>query len=168
MQVVSKQPIDAAFRFLPAIAVSAGGNGFIGIATKQRIGELVDSDGDSLLNVAISYLQPTFAKRLIDAGVSTNRADHDGNSTLHQAVMVRKTEIVSWLLAAHAKIDVQNRAGETPLLLAIRNQDRPTIAALIKAGADPDIKDELGNTARAEANRLHLPNEILQKDVKSL
>lgn len=105
----------------------------------------VDSDGVTVLMVAIELGLTQDAKNLIDKGVDLNLRDANQQTALIYAAYsgCRKTfeEILD---KGGIDLDVQDHDGRTPAIHAAQNGNIEIVNALIKAGADLNIKDKSG------------------------
>lgn len=106
------------------------------IAKGEDINE-VDSDGNSLLHVALHYDHAECVRLLLTApGIDINKANRFGETPLHWAAKNGRTACVRWLLAAPG-IDVNkgDKDGATPLHLATESGHSECVRLLQSAGA---------------------------------
>jgi ankyrin repeat protein len=110
------------------------------------------SNGNTLLNLAVSVNQPGAAQLLLDAGADPNEANNRGWTPLHQAGYGNKPEMARMLLEAGAAIDRSARGdGGTPLVMALFWGHREAAELLAARGLIPDnlrVAAGVGDRAR--------------------
>lgn len=105
-----------------------------------------NSEGDTVLAVAIYHNNPEMVRFLIQQGADVNIANKAGKTPLMQAIIGNKDEqIIKQLIAADAHLNVKDHDGYTALMHAVnfmhtRKNDPTIIRLLVEAGADDTIK----------------------------
>ncbi|KAL0426643.1 UNVERIFIED_CONTAM: hypothetical protein Slati_2839100 [Sesamum latifolium] len=128
----------------------------------------VDSDGQSLLHLAIAQGRPELVQLLLEfgpdvearnghvevlrhlllKGANVNARTKDGKTALHMAVEERRRDCARLLLANGARADIQNASdGETPLHVASFLGDEQMVKLLLHKGANKDVRNKSGKTA---------------------
>lgn len=78
------------------------------------------TNGNTLLNLAVSCKQPTIVRFLIDAGADVDLANNKGWTPLHQAAYSNQSDMVDMLLEAGASVEAMAHGdGGTPLVQAL-------------------------------------------------
>lgn len=97
------------------------------------------TNGNSLLNLAISCHKPAIAKLLLDAGAETDLANNHGWTPLHQAAYSNMDGVAGWLLDAGADVEAQAHGdGGTPLVQALFWGHHALAARLAERGVWPN------------------------------
>ncbi|HEV3166994.1 MAG TPA: ankyrin repeat domain-containing protein [Isosphaeraceae bacterium] len=141
--------------FLSAFeAIQAGDLGALGLAIRNEP-SLVNAggtNGNTLLNLAMSVKQPDAVRLLLDAGADPNRANNRAWSPLHQAGYSNQPEMAQVLLDAGADVGAYARGdGGTPLTMALFWGHREAADVLATRGLLPDnlrVAAGLGNAER--------------------
>lgn len=74
----------------------------------------------------------SFAKELINAGVSVNSLDKAGNTPLHWAARGGHHEVILLLLTKKPALNSQNKLGDTPLHMATWGGHEKVVESLLK------------------------------------
>ena len=111
-----------------------------------------DSNGFSVLDVAVAFTQDEIVGILIEAGADVNLASDSGRTPLFYALSMGEREeadhekavlaIVNRLIAAKADVNYKDPRNVTVLELAAAQGYSTVIEALLAAGADVNAKDE--------------------------
>ncbi|XP_014668724.1 PREDICTED: double zinc ribbon and ankyrin repeat-containing protein 1-like isoform X2 [Priapulus caudatus] len=93
---------------------------------------LVNNDGDPVLNLAVRSRHTDAAALLIDAAAKLDTKGSKGNTALHEAVLLGAAgkEMLEMLLEKGANKMVKNDKGETPYDISVRMGVECTITAL--------------------------------------
>lgn len=113
----SVEPFLAAFQ-----AIEAGDIGALATALRDdpSLVNVGGTNGNTLLNLAVSVKQSDAVRLLLDSGADPNRANNRGWTPLHQAGYSNQPEMARLLLDAGAAIDACARGdGGTPLVMAL-------------------------------------------------
>ncbi|KAL8245304.1 hypothetical protein R6Q59_011562 [Mikania micrantha] len=86
-------------------------------------------------------------KRLLEGGVSINRADQYGWTVLHRASFKGRADIVQILIKKGVDLDARDNDGYTALHCAVESGHAEVIELLVKNGADVDARTIKGATA---------------------
>ncbi len=97
------------------------------------------TNGNTLLNLAVSVKRPDAVRLLLDAGADPNRANNRGWTPLHQAAYSNQPQTAQALLDAGAAVDLSARGdGGTPLVVALFWGHREMADLLSGHGLVPD------------------------------
>ena len=119
-----------------------------------------DSEGNSLLMLAIKKLKYKMASLLIDKGADVNCINNKGENALFEIIynkdngsLLELLQLLQLLIDKGADVNCVNKKKETALLLLSINysyryssDNKEICDILIKAGANVNVKDEKGNT----------------------
>ncbi|MBX9744379.1 MAG: ankyrin repeat domain-containing protein [Chlamydiales bacterium] len=94
----------------------------------------VNSDGETALHIAVTLMDLSIARLLIEQGADIHKKCVYGRTPLHLAV--ESIELTELLLANGAKIDVVDHNGKTPLYFAVSEGKIEVVERLIDFGAD--------------------------------
>lgn len=147
--------------FIAALAITSKGNAQ-NIFQSARSGDLdsvkqwlengkkidtLNSDGYSLLQLAIYHGNQEMAKLLIEAGANIEIRDKAGNTPLISAAFKGDYVTLKLLIERGAKINAVNYKGITGLLYATVFEHNTVIEMLLTYGAK-DLEDNLGRTCQ--------------------
>jgi ankyrin repeat protein len=139
-----------------------GGNVPELLPSPSILNTLRDSQGRSLLHVAIQAKKMASLDALLAIGCSPAACDKYGRSTLHWAVKLNQTEAVEKCLRdSPLIINLIDRGNHTALYYACRDEDPKLAIYLLEHGADPNFPDKEGLTP------LHLAAQRGQKELIS-
>lgn len=110
--------------------------------------DTLNSDGYSLLQLAIYHGNPEMAKLLIEAGANIEIRDKVGNTPLISAAFKGDYLTLQLLIKKGAKINAVNYKGITGLLYATVFEHNTCIELLLTYGAK-DLEDNLGRTCQS-------------------
>ncbi len=94
----------------------------------QAVIDITNSDGDTVLNLAIRYRNILIVRLLIQHA-NINTANNFGDTPLHTAAMLGLLDIVNLLLAAGADQDATNADGNTAFQVAQNAGQHHVVAA---------------------------------------
>ncbi|EQA36241.1 ankyrin repeat protein [Leptospira inadai serovar Lyme str. 10] len=138
---------------------------FLSLSPKKReifkflINSLADlkktnSNGESILNLAVRERNLEAIKLLIDLKLDINHGGVGGETPLHEASADGYDEVVELIIANGAKLNIITRkssnldkGGNTPLHYATMFGKISTVKILLKHGADKTLRNGDGNTA---------------------
>jgi ankyrin repeat protein/uncharacterized caspase-like protein len=106
----------------------------------SRINEK-DSDGDSLLHLAVREGNVDTLKFLISKGADVNIKNNYGETPLQIAAHFENAEIVIQLVSNGAEINIKDSLGVTPLHDAVYHGQVEIVKYLISQGAEININD---------------------------
>lgn len=110
--------------------------------------DAVDSDGTSMLNIAVRADNLSAVKWLVDCGADINSVSKDrGYTPVMDAVWRGNFEIAKYFVEQGAFLDTINKEGQTMLILAVGSGRTDIVKLLAENGADPDIADSMGMSA---------------------
>ncbi|KAL9616713.1 MAG: hypothetical protein Q9160_008433 [Pyrenula sp. 1 TL-2023] len=109
----------------------------IGIETR-------DSDGDTLLHVAVDASRESVVKFLLENGANIGARDSEGLEALHIATCIGKTANICLLLDHGASVNAKTKTGSTALVFAVSREYKSVVELLLANGADVDSRDEDG------------------------
>ena len=92
------------------------------LISSGAITNIKDSDGNSLLWIAVYNNDKLSVKALVDAGMNVNEKDKIGNTVLWQAVFNNYRDIIKTLVNAGADVNIKNKFGQSPLDLATKEK----------------------------------------------
>ena len=110
---------------------------------------VVDSNGDSPLWLAIQNKSKLMVQALVSAGAQVNIVDQNGESYLHKAISMKDVKMVRLCLEAKIDFTLRTTNGESALYYAVKINDRPIIKELLKAGASYQDTDGLDKSPLA-------------------
>jgi len=105
-----------------------------------------DSEGQTVLELALWTKQYQVARSLLDAEADINHAGQQDRSLLHKAIMRKDVDSCLFLIENGADFNKVTKENISPLMMAIRLQLEPVVDALCKRGADVNKSDANGNT----------------------
>jgi ankyrin repeat protein len=144
----SVEPFLTAFQ-----AIQAGDMGALASVLRDEP-SLVNAggtNGNTLLNLAVSLKQPGAVRLLLDAGADPNRANNRGWTPLHQAGYSNQPEMARMLLEVGAAVDACARGdGGTPLVMALFWGHRQAADLLAGRALVPDNLRVAAGVGRAE------------------
>ncbi|MCF7853033.1 MAG: ankyrin repeat domain-containing protein [Simkaniaceae bacterium] len=103
--------------------------------------DIIESRGNSALIEASRLGYDLIVKRLLESGVSVDKADREGKTPLMLAAEKGDTRMINLLLAKGALIDKGDNGGITPLILAAEKGHIAVIKLLLANGASIDRAD---------------------------
>lgn len=107
-----------------------------------------DSEGTSMLNVAVRAEVPKIVSWLLRRGANINSVSKDrGYTAVMDAVWKKNLEIATMLVVKGADLSYVSKEGQSILVLAVGIGDVEMCRLLVEHGADPDIKDGMGMSA---------------------
>lgn len=127
-----------------------------------------DSQGRSVLDIAILWCLTDTVKLLLLNGADPNFRAKNGKTPLMKAAilglqdarpMQQKLQIMMHLLDSGAEIDAQTPEGKTALMYAVGNSRLEVVELLISSGASLLVKDHQGNRARDIINQNASPQQ---------
>ena len=108
---------------------------------------IIDSEGQSLLQLALLTKQYEIGKLLVDAEADLDVTGDDQRTLLHKSIQRKDVESCLFLLEHEADINKRTKENMSPLQMSIRMYLQPVVDALCRRGADVNSSDEEGNTA---------------------
>jgi uncharacterized protein len=127
-----------------------------------------DSQGRSVLDIAILWCLTDTVKLLLLNGADPNFRAKNGKTPLMKAAilglqdarpMEHKLQIMMHLLDSGAEIDAQTPEGKTALMYAVGNSRLEVVELLVSSGASLLIRDHQGNRARDIINQGASPQQ---------
>jgi uncharacterized protein len=127
-----------------------------------------DSQGRSVLDIAILWCLTDTVKLLLLNGADPNFRAKNGKTPLMKAAilglqdarpMQHKLQIMMHLLDSGAEIDAQTPEGKTALMYAVGNSRLEVVELLVSSGASLLIRDHQGNLARDIINQNASPQQ---------
>ncbi|MFM2312401.1 MAG: hypothetical protein RLZZ04_1677 [Cyanobacteriota bacterium] len=127
-----------------------------------------DSQGRSVLDIAILWCLTDTVKLLLLNGADPNFRAKNGKTPLMKAAilglqdarpMQDKLQIMMHLLDSGAEIDAQTPEGKTALMYAVGNSRLEVVELLVSSGASLLIRDHQGNRARDIINQNASPQQ---------
>lgn len=127
-----------------------------------------DSQGRSVLDIAILWCLTDTVKLLLLNGADPNFRAKNGKTPLMKAAilglqdarpMQHKLQIMMHLLDSGAEIDAQTPEGKTALMYAVGNSRLEVVELLVSSGASLLVKDHQGNRARDIINQNASPQQ---------
>ncbi|CAG2230838.1 ANKFY1 [Mytilus edulis] len=106
---------------------------------------LKDSDGQTVLGLALWSNLHSEAARLLGAGANINEKNSDGLTLLHQAIEKQDTASALFLIEHQADLGVVTPDGEIPLQHAIKRHLPVVVDILCKRGANMNLPDKEDN-----------------------
>ncbi|CAI9293570.1 unnamed protein product [Lactuca saligna] len=110
--------------------------------------ELIDSDGNTMLHIAVGLRRNRILRHLLEFTDEVNlriMRNFDGNTPLHIAAIVGNTKAASLLVKKNRRLlEITDHKGEIPLDKAYENMHLDTIEYLLKAANDVDGKSKAG------------------------
>ena len=103
-------------------------------------------DGDTPLNIAVSFGQSEVVKFLVSQGADVNAKGWYGYFPLHSAAGKGHVEIVKYLVSQGADVNKGTSDGYTPLHSAAGNGNIEIVEFLVSHGADVKAKDKFFQT----------------------
>ncbi len=103
---------------------------------------ILDSNQQSPLLVALNSGHKDMASLLIDYSRLLDKADKGQNRPLHIATRQGYKDVVEKLISRGVDIDAQDILGNTALMIAVNNNHRQLIDIFLKHKADPNIKNK--------------------------
>jgi ankyrin repeat protein len=135
-QGASIEPFLSAFQAIQAGDIGALAHTLRDDASLANAG---GTNGNTLLNLAVSVKRPRAVRLLLDTGADPNRANNRGCMPLHQAGYSNQPEVAQMLLDAGAAVDASARGdGGTPLVMALFWGHRQAADLLASHGLVPD------------------------------
>lgn len=105
-----------------------------------------DTEGNTLLIIAVINVQESIVKMLLDEGADVNAPDTRGMTSLHYAVLAENEAIVQMLVARGSYLNGRNDNFETPLSVAVVQRNVNIVNILLQKQANVNISDAFGNT----------------------
>ena len=116
-----------------------------------------DSDGKTLLMVAVINANIEACKALLDHGLDLKPYCYDDFDALSYAVISHSVELCNILIEAGADVNGTNASGRNALMLATTIEDVEIVELLLEKGAIADSRDSMGSG----------PIESLNKEVST-
>lgn len=110
--------------------------------------DAVNSQGETVLQIAIRHGRTEIFKELLDAGAQIQTSCRSWAAPLHTAALLGYTEIVKILLAHGVMVDKRDIYGETALHDAVRNGRREVVQVLVDARASTAFVGKWGGRSR--------------------
>ncbi|KAK6126595.1 hypothetical protein DH2020_039670 [Rehmannia glutinosa] len=114
----------------------------------------MDSDGNSLLHLAINQGRPDLVQLLLEFGpdASPERSESSAWGPIHLAAGNGHVEVLRHLLLKGANVNAPTKDGTTALHLAVEERRRITrdeqmVKLLLHKGANKDVRNKAGKTA---------------------
>ncbi|XP_062587167.1 rabankyrin-5-like isoform X2 [Saccostrea cucullata] len=104
-----------------------------------------DSEGQTVLGLALWSGLHNEADRLLGAGANINEKNAEGMTLLHQAIEKQDTKSALFLIEHQADLTIKTNEFETPLQHAIRRHLPVVVDVLSKKGANLNIKNKEGD-----------------------
>ncbi|XP_055996829.1 rabankyrin-5-like isoform X5 [Ostrea edulis] len=104
-----------------------------------------DSEGQTVLGLALWSGLHNEADRLLGAGANINEKNAEGMTLLHQAIEKQDTKSALFLIEHQADLTIKTNEFETPLQHAIRRHLPVVVDILSKKGANLNIKNKEGD-----------------------
>jgi ankyrin repeat protein len=114
---------------------------------------VIDSNGNSLITLAIKYSHHGVLKLLITAGIDINNANHFGETPAFIATWTGNYLGLSYLVENGANINKSDKTGQSPIHVALHNNNESILHLLFEYGADINIVDKYGNLALNNTSR---------------
>ncbi|XP_076285654.1 uncharacterized protein LOC143211676 [Lasioglossum baleicum] len=105
-----------------------------------------DSDGQTLLQCAVSNGKLKVVKYLVEKGADVNVKDNSSITPLFFAARTNMVEILKHLVEKGADVNVKDSFGRTPLYFAAMTNMLEKVKYLVEKGADVNVKDNFGRT----------------------
>lgn len=105
------------------------------VARKDKLNQLVNEKGLSLLLEAIARQHLPLAEKLAENGLGLLIRDKEGNSALHHAARGGDPALIHKLCISGLKVDELNNLGQTPLHSAVGNRRVINIRSLLNEQA---------------------------------
>ncbi|XP_073136074.1 protein VAPYRIN-like [Henckelia pumila] len=112
-----------------------------------RAADSVDSDGKSLLHLAIAQSRPDLVQLLLEFQADTEACEESGSSPVEAAAALGETLIVELLLAHKASTERSRCSPFGPIHLAAGNGHTDVLNHLLRKGADVNALTKQGNSA---------------------
>tara|TARA_B100000161_G_C33546147_1_gene413147 strand:+ start:494 stop:1612 length:1119 start_codon:yes stop_codon:yes gene_type:complete len=108
---------------------------------------LRDSNGYTLLSLAIAVDKEELFDYLIEKGFSVSDEVKNGSNILHVAAYLGRFTFIHKIIEKDSSLlNLRSYSGKTPLYYACENGFYLATFALLKAGANPNIADNYGRT----------------------
>ena len=112
------------------------------LSTKEKSLNCTDSDGRTLLHLAVRHGQTHAVALLVqEGGAPINRANKAGETPLHQACQYGRMNIIRFLLDHGAGVNLGDGKGNTPLHVAAVKNKKDVAQALLEYGAAMDSRN---------------------------
>lgn len=105
-----------------------------------------DSEGGTLLHMAVWAGKPEICEFLIAAGVDPNAEESMGWTPLHTAAIINRLSCVEPLVRGGANIDMQDVQGWAALHYAANSGFQEVCRELLELGADDSLRGHNGKT----------------------
>lgn len=105
-----------------------------------------DENGVTRLHSAVTVVDLTVARFLLENGADPNVADKSGQTPLYLAAQFGYKSLVEILLSHGANVQITEDYGYTPLHIAARKGFRSIIDVLLAHGADLNSRNRYGST----------------------
>ncbi len=101
-----------------------------------------DSDGSTLLHLAIKLNDMKLLKLFLESGVNPNLANDNNNAPIHLAILKNNLDALKLLIEYKCDVCLPSDFEETPLHLAVSESNLEAIKLLVENGADFNLVDE--------------------------
>jgi len=115
--------------------------------TQKKV-KLKDSNGASILYLAIKADLLQDAKKMLEMKIDVNHADEDGDTPLIIACENNNIEAINLLIKNGADVNLARNDGTSPLNRAVQMNHLNAVKLLIKHGADINMSDNKKVTQR--------------------
>ena len=108
---------------------------------------LIDTNGNSLLHIAVLTKQIRFLNVLLTKSININNVNTCNENALHLACTYDLNDMITLLINNHIDIDIREKNnGFTPIFIALLNNNTDAVLTILNTGPDINIQDHNGNT----------------------
>ena len=119
--------------------------------------EFPNSEGYTLLELAIDANRQDIIEFLISNGVNLNRPTKKGVTPLHRIALYDKFELVRLLVSHGANLEARDELMRTPLYFAAEAEKLNTVKAMVENGANVDSLKDINAEMMARNGRYQTP-----------